>query len=138
MVLTDHHRHQIQFSVTGSCESAYMDPELLRQILVNLLSNAIKFSQPTGKIDVQLDCLPDHLEFIIMDEGIGIPEEDMHGLFDPFNRAINAMSIPGSGLGLTIVKNALELCRGTIDIESKLYEGTKVHFMIPFSAKKAD
>ncbi len=138
MVLTDHRRHQIQFSVTGSCESAYLDPELLRQILVNLLSNAIKFSQPSGKIDVHLNCHPDRLEFEIKDEGMGIPAEDMGGLFDPFNRAINAMSIPGSGLGLTIVKNALELCQGTIDIQSKLREGTKVHFMIPFFDKKAN
>jgi PAS domain S-box-containing protein len=135
MILTDHRKHQIRFSVTGTCESALMDPNLLRHILVNLLSNAVKFSYLEGKIDVTLECLPKELKIAIKDEGIGIPAEDLDQLYEPFNRGRNATNIPGSGLGLTIVKNSIDLCGGTIDIESKQYEGTTIRFTIPFAEK---
>jgi signal transduction histidine kinase len=112
-----------------------MDPGLIRHILINLLSNAEKFSYIEGEIDVIMECLPDKLKFTISDQGIGIPPDDLDKLFDAFNRGKNAKNIPGTGLGLTIVKNAIDICHGTIEIESKQYEGTTVRFTIPLDGK---
>jgi signal transduction histidine kinase len=99
---------------------------LLELVLVNLLSNAAKFS-PTGsdiRIDITLN--DDSVTIAIRDSGIGILPEDIDYIFQPFYRGRNFDEIPGIGVGLTIVRNALDLLGGTIEIESQPRLGTTV------------
>jgi len=114
---------------------AYIDKQLLRNILLNLLSNAIKFSNDDGTITINCITGKDKLTIHIEDEGIGISEEDQEHLFDRFFRAKNAINIQGTGLGLHIVNKYLGLMNGSIEIRSQLNKGTTISFYIPFKAK---
>jgi signal transduction histidine kinase len=70
----------------------------------------------------------------IKDEGIGIPIEDLHNIFEPFIRAKNVEEVKGSGLGLSIVKRAVDLQNGKISVTSKLNEGTTFKVILPLRA----
>lgn len=114
------------------------DPTRLNQILMNLAGNAVKF---TEKGYVRIVCKPvkleDHfvkLSFEVIDTGIGISDDYMKVIFDSFTQAGSdvARKYGGTGLGLTISKQLVELMDGTIDVQSKLNEGTTFTFMLPF------
>lgn len=131
-----------QHSLVFSCAIAAnelqvcMDKKLLRQILNNLLSNAIAYS-PTGSvIRLSLSLSPDAREsdrvvFEVKDSGIGIPPEAQSRLFESFYRASNTGNIAGTGLGLTIVKQCVDLHRGAIAWESQLGAGTTFRAILP-------
>lgn len=125
--------HPIKFVVSGNCSKALIDPDFLKHILDNLLNNAIKFSDSGSKIIFTVDCTSTNLTFVISDEGIGIPAEDLPRVFDPFFRAKNHSTVPGTGLGLNIVKRAVELLNGSIAIKSEPGKGTQVSITIPLT-----
>ncbi|GAB3931151.1 PAS domain-containing sensor histidine kinase [Larkinella terrae] len=104
----------------------WLDPSLIRKMLVNLLSNAIKYSGEHKPIRVSLWCRDGQVRISIQDEGIGMSEEDQKHLFERFYRAKNVTTIQGTGLGLHIVAQYLALLNGTIDFQSKLNHGTTV------------
>ncbi|BAY83991.1 response regulator receiver sensor signal transduction histidine kinase [Calothrix parasitica NIES-267] len=108
-----------------------LDEKLLRHILTNLLSNAVKYSPQGGKISFDLFCLQGEAIFRIQDEGIGIPEIEQDNLFNSFQRASNVGQIPGHGLGLSIVKQYVELHRGEITFVSKEGVGTTFIISLP-------
>lgn len=136
-------QHTILFTSQGSgcksqncadlslCTSVALDEKLLFHILSNLLSNAIKYSPVGSTIGFILTCLDSHLEFQIQDQGIGIPEEDLPRLFEAFHRANNASKFPGTGLGLVVVKNAVELHGGSITVNSQMGVGTTFTVTLP-------
>lgn len=109
----------------------YLDEKLLRHILVNLLSNAIKYSPKGGLITLELACEPQQVTFRIIDRGIGIPPEYREKLFGLFERAANVGEIQGTGLGLHIVKLAVELHQGAINVESEENVGTTFTVTLP-------
>lgn len=133
--LIDHDAHQFEFhSALG--REINGDPKLLRHILANLISNAIKYSPPKSVIRVILNEYDTITEVRVEDEGIGIPEESLEHLFEPFHRASNARSMKGTGLGLSIAKQAVDLHGGTITVESILNQGTRFTVQIPCHAGK--
>lgn len=95
-----------------------LDERLLRQILSNLLSNALKYSPIDSTVQFDLTCSNNTAIFNIEDHGIGIPQEDLSRLFEPFHRAANVGTIQGTGLGLAIVKQCVDLHRGEITVDS--------------------
>jgi PAS domain S-box-containing protein len=110
----------------------FTDGRILRNILFNLLSNAIKYSESGKRIYLTQEIAdPTWVRIAIKDEGIGIPEEDKKHLFERFFRASNASNIPGTGLGLNIVRRYVELLGGTIQFSSKHNEGTTFVLTIP-------
>jgi PAS domain S-box-containing protein len=115
------------------------DPGRLRQILTNLLTNSIKFtSEGTVKLSVSLSHEANEsvtVNFMVSDSGIGIEDEVRKRLFQPFSQADSstARRFGGTGLGLTISKNLVELMKGQIWLDSKLGQGTTATFWIPFS-----
>jgi signal transduction histidine kinase/CheY-like chemotaxis protein/HPt (histidine-containing phosphotransfer) domain-containing protein len=118
------------------------DPTRLTQILINLVGNAIKFTE-AGSVDilVMLDKIEDdkHLvRFQVIDSGIGISEDYVNKIFESFSQAGTdlARKYGGTGLGLTISKELVELMQGTIGVKSVLGEGTTFEFCIPFSVPK--
>ncbi|KAF4555997.1 Two-component system protein A-like protein [Elsinoe fawcettii] len=115
------------------------DPGRLRQILTNLLTNSIKFTSE-GHVRMGVQMLKENSEkvtvkFLVEDTGIGIEEEVRKRLFQPFSQADSstARRFGGTGLGLTISKNLVELMHGDISLESTLGHGTRATFSIPFS-----
>jgi len=110
-----------------------LDEKLLRHILSNLLSNAIKYSPGGRTVQFNLTCLDDKVVFQIQDQGIGIPPEDQPRLFEAFHRATNVGPIQGTGLGLTLVKQCVDLHRGEITFTSVVGEGTTFTVTLPLS-----
>lgn len=119
-------------------EVLWGDPLRLRQVLDNLLSNAIKFTQ-RGQVKLQVD-VKQHsqeqtvLSFSVRDTGIGIASHQIDQLFDAFTQSdiSHARKFGGSGLGLTICKELLELMDGSITVESVEGKGTEFHVTVPF------
>jgi PAS domain S-box-containing protein len=107
------------------------DKRILKNILLNLLSNAIKFSKEGDPIDVDVTVTNSNYVVRVADRGIGIPEEDQRDLFSSFYRARNAVNIQGTGLGLHIVKRYLDLLNGTVEVESRMGEGSVFEIVVP-------
>jgi two-component system, OmpR family, phosphate regulon sensor histidine kinase PhoR len=105
----------------------------LDQMLVNLLSNAVKYTPRGGSVALTLDSAADSAVLSVADTGIGIPEEDQNDLFTRFFRASNAVeaAIPGSGLGLSIVRTIVANHPGELSIKSGRDQGTTVTVRIP-------
>lgn len=115
------------------------DPGRLRQILTNVLTNSIKFTT-VGLVKLTVSVSHESndavtVNFTVSDTGIGIEEEVRKHLFQPFSQADSstARRFGGTGLGLTISKNLVELMKGKIWLDSKLGQGTTATFWIPFS-----
>jgi signal transduction histidine kinase len=107
----------------------------MRQIISNLVSNAIKYSPERELIQISLEFVGKVLVLVVRDEGIGIPEVDQAHLFEPFHRAANVGAISGTGLGLVIAKESVELHGGTIGVESQSGSGTTFTIRIPISTR---
>jgi signal transduction histidine kinase len=109
------------------------DPEQLDRLLVNLLSNAVKYTPRGGSVALTLDSADDSAVLSVADTGIGIPEEDQDALFTRFFRASNAVeaAIPGSGLGLSIVRTIVANHHGELSITSGRDRGTTVTVRLP-------
>ena len=123
--------HIIHFST--DCESFMVqgDQKLLRQIFYNLLSNATKYSPSQKNVYFTMRCSADKVVIQIKDEGIGIPAEDIPKVFTAFDRASNVGNITGTGLGLPIVKKAVDLHGGEIELQSELGKGSTFIVTIP-------
>ncbi len=135
MRLTAADSHHLILDLTALPEpkhlEAVLDDQLLRQILHNLLSNAIKYSPHGGPVRLALRREDDRIAFIVADRGIGIPASDQERLFEPFHRGGNVGAITGTGLGLNIVRRAVELHGGSIHVESREGEGTTITVVLP-------
>lgn len=112
-------------------EQAWLDPSLLRKVLINLLSNAVKYSGPGSTVTVVGECANGQLVLSVQDQGIGISKEDKEHLFDRFFRAHNVANIPGTGLGLHIVARYIDLMGGSLTLQSELRQGTIVTLSLP-------
>lgn len=126
---------RLQYSHSGPVHPVQVDQKLMRQIVSNLVSNAVKYSSHDKPIHLSLQFTDEAFIVQVRDEGIGIPEADLKHLFEPFHRAANVGAISGTGLGLVITKEAVELHGGTITIESQVKQGTTCTIRIPLSTK---
>ena len=108
----------LKLSVVGNPVPVEVDTSLITHIYQNLFSNALKYSPGKAEPLVTLEYLDDRCRISIRDYGIGIPESDIHNLFQTFYRASNVENIQGTGLGLTIVKQFVELHGGKLFVES--------------------
>ena len=115
------------------------DERRVKQILLNLIHNAINFTPEGGKIAIKAEKKPDFIEFTVSDTGIGISKTDLERVFQPFERAnvehradmsSNSLS-RGAGLGLSLVKNIVELHGGKVGITSEEGKGTTVSISLP-------
>ncbi|AKG24635.1 sensor histidine kinase [Calothrix sp. 336/3] len=125
--------HTLIFSCQGKPIPVCMDEKLLRSMLSNLLSNAIKYSPTSGVVRVSLDFQPHHVILAVEDYGIGMLPEDQKQLFEPFHRGKNVRTIPGTGLGLVVVKKCVDLHQGTIQVISAVGKGTTCLVTLPLS-----
>ncbi|AKA34221.1 PAS domain S-box protein [Flagellimonas lutaonensis] len=115
---------QIVLHHQGNSTSVFLDPKLMRHILINLLSNAMKYSKENTTITLTIIWEDNTVSVRIKDEGMGIPKAEQEHLFERFFRARNAENIQGTGLGLHIVKQYTELMGGTVSFTSEEGKGT--------------
>jgi len=103
----------------------FVDTTKLNQIINNLLSNAIKYNQPQGSVEISLAAVGNKARLSVTDTGIGIAEESLKKLFEPFNRLGQEVgTIEGVGIGLTITKKLVTMMQGEIGVSSKVGKGT--------------
>jgi signal transduction histidine kinase len=107
------------------------DSQILTHIMSNLLDNALKYSSENTTVKVKVEPLSSGIQISIIDQGIGIPEDEQVHLFESFFRASNVVGIVGTGLGLTIVKQFVELLNGTITYTSALNKGSEFTITLP-------
>ncbi|MFE4108304.1 hybrid sensor histidine kinase/response regulator [Almyronema epifaneia] len=130
--LASNGRHQLQLKVQpASLKPVLLDKKLLRYILSNLLSNAIKYSPAGGQVTLSCALVEQQIVLSVADQGIGIDPDDLQQLFKPFFRAHNAAAIKGTGMGLSIAKNCVELHGGEIRVESQPHQGSLFSVYLP-------
>lgn len=119
-------------------ENILADNSRIKQVMINLLSNAVKYNQEHGRIEIICSRPEEHLFRInIKDTGKGIPADKIHELFTAFNRMEeDYMGTEGTGIGLVITKNLLELMGGTIYVESTPGEGSSFYFDLPIAEQR--
>lgn len=130
MQLISKQNQLIVYEHTGTSAQVFLDNNLLKNCIINLISNAIKYSGENTMIEFNTILKETELIVEVKDNGIGIPEVDKVNLFEPFFRAHNTGDIPGTGLGLNIVKRYVGLMNGTVRCQTEQNKGTTftLHF----------
>ncbi len=141
-------RKNIELHKNVNVEHKYVivDSTKMQEILSNLISNAIKYTPEGGKVLIDVQELPYDKEGYVLiqtkvtDTGIGMSEDFLPSLFDLFTRERNTTlsKIPGTGLGMAIVKNFVDLMNGSIEVESKLGKGSTFTITIPHKLADKD
>lgn len=124
-------QHVIVNNFDLDIEEAVVDEKILSQCLRNLFSNAMKYSPIGSTINFSVVRNENALVFSVQDNGIGISDEDQKQIYEPFHRGGNVGNISGTGLGMAIVKQLIELHGGSIACKSKIGEGSLFTFNIP-------
>lgn len=128
-------KYQIQFvhQLDSDSIQIHTDIALFQLILENLLENAVKYSKPHGKVFLSAKQHDANIQLDIRDEGIGIPEQDQSRIFERFFRSHNAENHTqnGTGIGMALVKSALEKIHGSLEIKSSQNAGTTMHLTFP-------
>ena len=118
------HTHRIKLDFPDAGLFIRSDENLLRNIFVNLLTNAIKFSPGKDEVVLSVRKVAGQVECRVADHGLGIGKQDLPKIFEPFHRGENVQTIKGTGLGLPIVKKAVETLGGEVGVESQPGQGT--------------
>ena len=121
----------ISFSSLGKDLISNTDQNIIKNIFYNLITNAIKYSEENKSIEVHLNRIGDEITVKIKDQGIGIPKAEQKFMFSRFFRASNTIGIKGTGLGLNIVKDYLDMLNSKIEFESE--EGVGSTFLVSLS-----
>jgi signal transduction histidine kinase len=138
---------QLEFSIKcpKNIGTLHADPRRLKQALVNVIRNAIAFTPEGGTIVLSAKKQNDHIVFESTDTGVGIAEEDHNTIFKPFERAtIKTPNAPtdantrGAGLGLSLVKNIIDLHDGHLELESERGKGTSLKMKLPINTQKME
>ena len=125
--------HTVNCFVTADVPLVYADKDDIERVVLNIMTNSIKYTQDGGEIKIYVGFVYNDAYIKIFDNGIGIPEEDLSRIFERFYRVDKARTreMGGTGLGLSIAKEILDKNGGSIDIKSKVGEGTEVVIRIP-------
>jgi two-component system, OmpR family, sensor histidine kinase MtrB len=130
--------HELSCSLPDEPVLLYCDPLRIEQVLNNLVSNAIKYSPKGGPVGIRLNQFADEAVIAVSDQGMGIPPDQRHHVFEPFRRAHLAKEeIPGIGLGLSVARRIVEAHHGRIDCESEVGRGTTFYVHLPRQAGAA-
>ncbi|KPH07714.1 sensor histidine kinase [Rhizobium acidisoli] len=119
-------------------EGLTFDRSAMEQVFTNLISNAVKYSPNAPDIHVRARVDEKTLEIAIIDSGIGMDADDLPKLFQPYYRARSATGIAGTGIGLNVVKQVVELHGGTVEVTSELGKGTTFIIRLPIGSLLSD
>jgi len=129
----DKKKHKVECFVTADVPKVYADKEGIERVVLNILTNSIKYTPDGGNIKIYVGFVYNDAYIKVIDNGLGIPEEDLNRIFERFYRVDKARTrqMGGTGLGLSIAKEILDKNNGTIDIKSERGKGTEVVIRIP-------
>lgn len=127
--------HKVTVNVEPDLPFVQGDCVLIEQVLVNLIDNAIKYSAKQTEIVIRAKKIQGAIEIAIMDEGVGIPREDLEKIFHKFYRVKQPKKVTGTGLGLSICKGIIEAHKGKITAVNRSVGGTMMIFTLPLPDK---
>ena len=127
--------HKISLTVADLPPTVRLDAKRMDQVFTNLLSNAVKYSPDSPRIDVKTGTVGGKVVVAVRDHGLGIPKNELPKLFEKFFRASTSTGIPGTGIGLHLVRHLVELHGGTATIDSVEGHGTTVSITLPIDAE---
>src|SRR5690606_23588000 len=134
VLISRKHSHRVERTIRESQIPMICDSKLLRNIFINLLTNAMKFSPNSNRVELVVNKISSNIaEVTIVDYGIGIPANDLTRIFEPFTRGSNTGAIGGTGLGMSIVKRAVDTLNGKLYIDSAPGRGTRATVVLPCS-----
>ena len=125
--------HQVECFVTANVPPVRADRDGIERVVLNIMTNSIKYTKDGGNIKIYVGFVYNDAYIKIIDNGIGIPKEDLNRIFERFYRVDKARTreMGGTGLGLSIAKEILDQNKGSIDIKSEKGKGTEVVIRIP-------
>ena len=125
--------HKVDCFVTADVPPVYSNKDDIERVILNIMTNSIKYTPNNGEIKIYVGFVYNDAYIKIIDNGIGIPEEDLNRIFERFYRVDKARSreMGGTGLGLSIAKEILDKNGGSIDMKSEVGKGTEVVIKIP-------
>lgn len=129
----DKKHHEVECFVTANVPPVYADRYGIERVVLNIMTNSIKYTPDKGHIKIYVGFVYNDAYIKIIDNGLGIPEEDLNRIFERFYRVDKARTreMGGTGLGLSIAKEILDKNDGSIDIKSEAGKGTEVVIRIP-------
>lgn len=133
--MLDDSKHKLEVSVEEGLPQVRADKSRLKQIFLNLLSNAVKFTPPGGKLAIEASSAGDRCQVSMVDNGVGIKKEDRERIFEVFTRAetLPDEKKEGSGLGLALTRQLVEIMGGRIWVESEYGKGSRFTFTLPLA-----
>ena len=134
MYLAERKGMKVDLNIPDDLATVWVDREMMGEVILNLFSNAVKYSPEGKKITIEVEDKDNEQLVRVIDQGYGIPENSLNKIFDKFYRVTEneyIQEVNGSGLGLSLVKEIIELHDGSIWVESKLGEGSTFTFSIP-------
>jgi len=126
--------HKIRIELDDLPNQIVADPKLLEHVFSNLLSNAVKYSPDNAQIEVKGGTEGEQVWVSVTDQSIGIPRKDVPHMFGRYFRAENATGISGSGIGLNICKQFVEMHGGSIELDTTESQGTNFTVRLPINA----
>lgn len=123
--------HHIEIDTEALPATYYGDVKLLRQVVSNLVSNAVKYSPENTTVFVRGFQADDKIVISVRDQGVGIPGDEVEKLFQQFFRASTSTGIPGTGIGLHLVKQLVAIHGGDMSVESVVGQGTTFEVLLP-------
>jgi two-component system sensor histidine kinase VicK len=131
-------KQNLECYITSNVPMVYADRDGVEQVITNILTNSIKYTGENGNVKVYVGCVHDDAYIKIIDDGIGIPEQDLPRVFERFYRVDKARSreMGGTGLGLPIAKEIIEANGGSIDMKSEVGKGTEVIIKVPIMTEE--
>jgi len=124
---------KIKLDIQRDIPEIMIDEKLVHQLVLNLISNAFKYSGEEPEIKVKIYAENDNVFLMVSDNGVGIPADEIQKIFTKYFRASTSAGIPGTGLGMNLVKEIAELHNGTASIESEVDIGTTVTVRLPMN-----
>jgi signal transduction histidine kinase len=124
---------EMNVSISGSCSRVHVDPARMTQVIINLLTNSIKYTQPKGLINIEFSETDHEVIMDVVDNGSGIPQDELPYIFERFYRADKSRNraTGGSGIGLTIVKSIVMAHGGHVEVQSEVGTGSTFTIILP-------
>ena len=124
---------KLEFNSAIDILETFFDKDKIEKIISNLLSNALKFSNNGGNITISISKMEEDVNIIVTDNGIGISSQDIKNVFNRFYKAESSSIQEGTGIGLALVKELVELHHGSITVNSELNKGTRFDIKLPLN-----
>lgn len=139
-VLVDGQGVTLKASIPLRLPHVKMDQDAIQQALLNLLDNAVKYSREEKCVEISAEALSDQLVIRVADHGRGISKKEVGKIFEKFYRieSQNERKVPGSGIGLTLVKEIIEAHGGRVELKSEVNQGSTFTLFIPVTTKSVD